>query len=43
MLVEHLGTALAMEEGQAMKNPKQIAPLDGLISVPPNDRINQLC
>lgn len=34
MLVEHFGTALAVEEGQAVKNPMQIAPLDGLISVP---------
>lgn len=34
MLVEHFGTALAVEEGQAVKNPTQIAPLDGLISVP---------
>lgn len=33
MLAEYFGTALAVE-GLAVKNPTQIAPLDGLISVP---------
>lgn len=33
MLVEHVGTALAVEECQAVKNPMQISPWDGLISV----------
>lgn len=34
MLVEHFGTDLAVEEGQAVKNPMQIVLLDGLICVP---------
>lgn len=33
MLLEHFGTASAVED-LAVKNPTQIAPLDGLISVP---------